>query len=69
MTVGRPARLVIFCGLALILFSALFSMAAWYDWWPRLSPGALHDTDLWVGLVAGVLLLFLLLRRDPDKAS
>ncbi|HLN57163.1 MAG TPA: hypothetical protein VLU06_07230 [Thermoanaerobaculia bacterium] len=69
MTVGRPARLVILCGLALILFSALFSMAAWYDWWPRLPPGALHDTDLWAGLAAGVLLLFLLLRRDPGKAS
>jgi hypothetical protein len=69
MTVGRPARLVILCGFALILFSALFSMAAWYDWWPRLPPGALHDTDLWAGLAAGVLLLILLLRRDPSKAS
>jgi len=55
--------------LALILFSALFSLAAWYDWWPRLLPGALHDTDLWAGLVGGVLLLILLLRRNPGRAS
>jgi hypothetical protein len=69
MKVGMLARMVILCGFALILFSALFSLAAWYDWWPRLPPGALHDTDLWAGLVGGVLLLILLLRRNPGRAS
>jgi hypothetical protein len=68
MKVGMPARMAILCGFALILFSAIFSLAAWYDWWPRLPPGALHDTDLWAGLSAGVLLLILLLRRHPGKA-
>ena len=69
MRVGRPSRMVLLCGLALILFSALFSLAAWYDWWPRLPPGALHDTDLWAGIIGGVALLILLLRRNPSKAS
>jgi hypothetical protein len=69
MTGGRPARMVILCALALILFSTLFSLAAWYDWWPRLPPGALHDTDLWAGLAAGVALLIFLLRRHPSNAS
>ena len=31
MTVGRPARLVILCGFALILFSALFSIKSTND--------------------------------------
>ena len=69
MTGGRPARLVILCGLALILFSALFSMAAWYDWWPRLPPGALHDTDLWAGLALGAALLVLLILPRNSKIS
>ena len=69
MTVGRPARLVILCGFALILFSALFSMAAWYDWWPRLPPGALHDTDLWAGLALGAALLVLLILPRNSKIS
>jgi hypothetical protein len=69
MKVGRPARIVVLCGFALILFSTLFSLAAWYDRWPRLPPGALHDTDLWAGLIGGVLLLILLLRRNPGRAS
>ena len=69
MTVGRPARMVLLCGFALILFSALFSLAAWYDWWPRLTPGALHDTDLWAGIAGGAaLLVLLLLRRSPGDA-
>jgi hypothetical protein len=69
MKLGSPAGLVILCGLVLALFSTLFSLAAWYDWWPRLPPGALHDTDLWAGLAGGLLLLVLLLRSDPGKAS
>ncbi len=70
MKVGTPARMAILCGFALILFSALFSLAAWYDWWPRLPPGALHDTDLWAGLVCGgALLLLLIFRRKPRKTA
>ncbi|HYV40553.1 MAG TPA: hypothetical protein VEO02_02065 [Thermoanaerobaculia bacterium] len=67
MKVGRPARLMVLCGFALILFSAIFSLAAWYDWWPRLPPGALHDTDLWAGFLGGAALLLLLLRRGSKK--
>lgn len=69
MKVGMLARMAFLCGFTLILFSAIFSLAAWYDWWPRLPPGALHDTDLWAGLIGGVLLLILLLRRNPGRAS
>jgi MYXO-CTERM domain-containing protein len=56
---------------ALALFSLLFSLAAESDLWPRLPAGALHDTDLWIGLAGGVALLLVLLfggrrRRDPS---
>jgi hypothetical protein len=62
----RPARTVLLALLGLALFSVVFTLAAWYDWWPRLHPGALHDTDLWAGLAAGVaVLVLLLLRRRP----
>ena len=64
-----PARVVLLSAAALALFSTLFTLAAWYDWWPRLPPGALHDTDLWAGLGAGVALLILLIRRHPSKVS
>ena len=67
MTPGPTARTVLRCCLALAVFSAIYSAAAWYDWWPRLRPGALHDTDLWAGFLAGVtLLLVMLLRREGD---
>ena len=69
MTAGRPSRMVLLCGLAVILFSALFSLAAWYDWWPRLPPGALHDTDLWAGVIGGIALLALLLRSGSLKVE
>ena len=68
MTVGRASRMVLFCGLVLILFSALFSLAAWYDRWPRLPPGALHDTDLWAGIAGGAALLALLLRPRGSRS-
>ena len=55
-------RLVLFCAAALGLFSILYSLAAWYDRWPRLPPGALHDSDLWAGLLGGLLLFYCLLR-------
>jgi len=54
-------RVVVLCAVALALFSALYSLAAWYDWWPRLPPGALHDTDLWAGFAGGAALLLVLL--------
>jgi hypothetical protein len=58
-------RVVVLCAVALALFSALYSLAAWYDWWPRLPPGALHDTDLWAGFAGGVALLLVLLLEPP----
>jgi hypothetical protein len=63
-------RVVLLCAVALALFSALYSLAAWYDWWPRLPPGALHDTDLWAGFAGGAaLLLVLLLEPSPRHGS
>jgi hypothetical protein len=56
------ARLAIFCILGLALFSLAFTVAAKRGLWPQLPPGALHDTDLWAGLAAGVVILVLLLR-------
>jgi hypothetical protein len=69
-----PARTVFLAALALALFSTLYSIAAWNDWWPRLPPGALHDTDLWAGLIGGAALFVVLLlngvrgeqRRDAE---
>ena len=69
MKAGSPARIVFLSAAALALFSTLFTLAAWYDWWPRLPPGALHDTDLWAGLAAGVALLLLLLRHASEKVD
>jgi hypothetical protein len=63
-------RIVVICACALALFSALYSLAAWYDWWPRLAPGALHDTDLWAGFAGGgALLAVLLLNRVRGKET
>jgi len=63
-------RIVVLCAVALALFSTLYSLAAWFDWWPRLPPGALHDTDLWAGLAGAVaLLLVLLLDRVRRNGS
>ena len=68
MTPGSPARTALFSLAALALFSTVFTLAAFYDFWPRLAPGALHDTDLWAGFAGGVLLLILLF-RDRLPAS
>lgn len=65
MKPGSPVRTVVLCAAAIALFSTLYTLAAFYDWWPRLPPGALHDTDLWAGLAGGVFLLVLLLRDRP----
>jgi len=54
---------------ALALFSLLFSLAADNGLWPRLPVGALHNTDLWAGLVAGVGLLWLLMRPKRTATS
>ncbi|HEY6929085.1 MAG TPA: hypothetical protein VJA66_05355 [Thermoanaerobaculia bacterium] len=56
------ARLAIFCLVGLAFFSIAFTVVAKRGLWPSLPPGALHDTDLWAGLAAGVTILFLLLR-------
>ena len=58
-------RRLVTLAAALALFSALYSLAAWYDWWPRLPPGALHDTDLWAGFAGGVALLLVLRLHLP----
>jgi hypothetical protein len=65
-------RIVLLCAVALALFCALYSLAAWYDWWPRLPPGALHDSDLWAGMLGGSLLLYCLIRAsggDTEKGK
>ena len=70
MRPGTAARTVLLSCLALAVFSAVYSAAAWYDWWPRLPPGALHDTDLWAGLIGGAALLALLVVPQRfDSAS
>jgi hypothetical protein len=67
MKPGSPARTVFLCAAAIALFSTLYTLAAFYDWWPRLPPGALHDTDLWAGFAGGLALLLLLLRRKRTE--
>lgn len=68
MKAGSPARTVVLCAVALALFSTLYTLAAFYDRWPRLPPGALHDTDLWAGLAGGAgLLLLLILHRKRTE--
>ena len=67
MKAGRGARTVLLSALALAAFSGVYSAAAWYDWWPRLPPGALHDTDLWSGFLGGAVLLALLLM--PERSD
>ena len=62
-------RVVLLSAFALALFSALYSLAAWYDWWPRLPPGVLHNTDLWAGFVGGVTLLALLFFPRGSRSS
>ncbi|MGH9317976.1 MAG: hypothetical protein ACRD1P_12830 [Thermoanaerobaculia bacterium] len=56
---GRGLALSGLLGLA--LFSLVFSLLASRGHWPRLAPGALHDTDLVAGLAGGVAVLLLLL--------
>jgi len=62
----RPSilRTAIFSVAGLGLFSLLFSLAADNGLWPSLPAGALHDTDLWIGLVAGAALLILLVKAS-----
>jgi hypothetical protein len=69
MTRASLVRLALFALAGLALFSLLFSVAADNGLWPRLPAGALHDTDLWVGLVAGVALLLLLLRGGTQRTG
>jgi hypothetical protein len=59
---SRLGRLSVFALAGLALFSLLFTLVARRGLWPQLPPGALHDTDLWAGLAAGVAILVLLLR-------
>ena len=63
------ARLAIFCLVGLALFSIAFTFAARRGLWPSLPPGALHDTDLWAGLAAGVVILFLLLKPSRSHRT
>jgi len=58
-----------FSVVGLAVFSALFSLAAKRGLWPQLAPGALHNTDLWAGLAAGVVLLLLLLRGGERRTG
>jgi hypothetical protein len=67
MTQVPFARRALLALAGLALFSLLFSLAADNGLWPRLPAGALHDTDLWVGLAAGVALLLLLFRGDKSQ--
>jgi hypothetical protein len=69
MTRASLARLALFGLSGLALFSLLFSLAADNGLWPRLPAGALHDTDLWAGLVAGLGLLWLLMRPKRVATS
>lgn len=77
MIIRRKGALV-WAGLAaLALFSAIFTFLAERGLWPALPPGALHDSDLWAGLIGAALLLILLLRggrsgaelEDPTRGS
>ena len=61
-SLGRTATL---CLGGLALFSLIFSLLAERGLWPALAPGALHDTDLWAGLIGGtVLFLMLAVKRQ-----
>src|SRR5713101_1176584 len=69
MTRASLARLALFGLSGLALFSLLFSLAADNGLWPRLPAGALHGTDLWAGLVAGVALLLLVIRGGTQPTG
>ncbi len=67
MTVGRGApRLVALGFLLLLLFVSAFTLAVERGLWPRLPPGALHNSDLVAGLLGGVA-IFLLLWRGRER--
>lgn len=64
---SSSVRTAVLALAGLALFSLLFSLAADNGLWPPLPAGALHGTDLWAGLFAGVALLLLLLRGDKSQ--
>ncbi|HSS44893.1 MAG TPA: hypothetical protein VLO07_06080, partial [Thermoanaerobaculia bacterium] len=63
MTRPKGRGLVLSGLLGVALFSLVFSLLDSSGHWPRLPPGALHDSDLVAGLVGGVAVLLLLFFR------
>ncbi|MEP6768431.1 MAG: hypothetical protein ABJC61_07160 [Acidobacteriota bacterium] len=65
----RPPGWIAALLVALGLFSLGFSLLAERGLWPRLPPGALHDTDLVAGFAVVVGLIWLLWKEKSPAAS
>jgi hypothetical protein len=63
----RLARPVVAGLLWLALFSALYTAGDEVGAWPKFPPGAFRNLDLVVGLVAGVALMLLMLKRPTRR--
>jgi hypothetical protein len=70
VTASRARTAALWAVAALALFAILVTLAVERGLWPQLAAGSLHDSDLWIGLGAGVAwLAILLVRRRPRSAD
>ncbi len=63
----RPARLAVAGAIWLTLFATLFTIGSTLDLWPPPPAGGFRRVDLAVGLLFGVVLLWILLRKPRSR--